>query len=109
MQKGKHCAKNTFVRATKKRLFNITKIRNPSKNLLPKRIKVTKRHKIATSIDNIVKNLANTRELQTELTEHTIKLLISTYNYNKYFLLGRLKLLKDEKNMPIFLSFTDKI
>lgn len=56
VQKGNRCATNTPVRATKKeRPSSGTKIRNPSKSPPPKYTKVTEEHKIATSIDNIVK------------------------------------------------------
>ena len=69
---------------------------------------MTRGHKIATSIDNMVKELANTRELRTEPTERAVKLLVSTYSHNKHLLLGGLKLLRDERNVSIFLSLTGK-
>ena len=70
---------------------------------------MTKGYKIAISIDNIVKKLANICKPRIKLTECIVKLLVSTYSYNKYLLFGGFKLLKDEKNIPIFLFFTDKI
>lgn len=110
IQRGKHCIINTFIRVTrKKKLLNIIKIRNPSKSLLPKYTKVIERHKIATSIDNMVKELVNIRESWTELTERAIKLLVSICSHNKYLLLSILKLLRDERNVSIFLFFTGKI
>lgn len=70
---------------------------------------MTKGHKIATFIDNMVKKLANIYKLRSEQTKCIVKLLISIYSYNKYCLLDRLKLLRDEKNVPIFHSFTGKV
>ena len=110
VQRGKRRATNTLVRATRKeRPSSATEIRNPSKSPPPKRTKVTGGHKIATSINNMVKELANTRELRTEPTERTVKLLVSTYSHNKHLLPGGLQLLRDERNVPIFLSLTGKI
>lgn len=110
MQKNKCRVINTLVRVTRKeKLSSAIKIHNPSKNPPPKRTKVTGGHKIATSIDNMVKELANTRELRTEPIERAVKLLVSTYSHNKHPLLGGLKLLRDERNVPIFLSLTGKI
>lgn len=110
VQRGKCLATNTLVRATgKERPSSATEIRNPSKSPPPKRTKVTGGHKIATSIDNMVKELANTRKLRIEPTERAVKLLVSTYSHNKHRLLGGLKLLGDERNVPIFLSLTGKI
>lgn len=70
---------------------------------------MTGEYKIATFINNMVKKLANIRKLRTELTECIIKLLVNTYNYNKHLLLNGLKLLRDERNVRIFLFLTDKI
>lgn len=70
---------------------------------------MTEEHKIATFIDNIVKKLANIYKLQMEPIKCIVKLLVSIYSYNKHFLLDGLKLLRDEKNVPIFLSFTGKV
>lgn len=110
MQKNKRCITNTFVKATRKeRPSSAINIRNLSKNLSFKRTKITGGYKIATSIDNIVKKLAIIRELQTEPIKNAVKLLISTYSHNKQLLLDGLKLLRDERNAPIFLSFTGKI
>lgn len=109
VQRGKRCATNILVRATRKeRPSYATEIRNSSRIPPLKRTKVTG-HKIATSIDDMVKELANTRELQTEPTEHTVKLLVSTYSHDKHLLLGGLKFLRDERNVPIFLSLAGKI
>lgn len=74
VQRGKYCVTNTFIREIRKeKPSNNIKIRNPSKISSPKYIKVTESHKIATSIDNIVKKLANIHELWTEPTERTVK------------------------------------
>lgn len=106
VQRSKYCATNTLIRVNKKKPLSIIKIYNPSKNLLSKYTKVTK---IATLINNIVKKLANIYELQTKPIKHTIKFLVNIYSHNKYFLLNRLKRLKDKRNMPIFLFFIDKM
>lgn len=68
-----------------------------------------RKYKIATFINNIVKKHVNIYELQIELIEHIIKFLVNIYSYNKYFLLDKLKLLRDKRNVPIFLSFIGKI
>lgn len=110
IQKCKYCAIKTFIRVIKKkRLLNATKICNSSKSFLPNYTKMTRGHKIVIFIDNVVKKLANICELRTKSTECAIKFLVSIYSYNKHFLLGGLKLLRDEKNMPIFLSLIGKI
>lgn len=110
MQKGKHCVTNTFIKAIRKeKLSSNIKIRNPSKISSPKYIKVTESHKIAISIDNIVKKLANTHELWTEPTERTVKFLVNTYSYKKHLLLSGLKLLRDKRNISIFLFLIGKI
>lgn len=70
---------------------------------------MTESHKIATSIDNMIKKLANTYKLWTEPTECTVKLLVNTYSYKKHLLLSGLKLLREERNISIFLSFIGKI
>lgn len=64
MQKAKHYVKNIFVRIIRiKKLLNIIEIRNSSKISLFKHIKITKKYKIATFINNIIKKLANTYKL----------------------------------------------
>lgn len=110
LQKSKHYITNTFVRETrKKKLLSVTKICNFSKNLLSKRTKVIRKYKIATFINNIVKKHVNIYKLQIELIEYIIKFLVNIYSYNKYFLLDKLKLLRDKRNVPIFLSLIGKI
>lgn len=110
IEKSKCCIINTFVRAIrKKKLSSIIKICNLSKNLSPKYIKMTRRYKITTCINNMIKKFANTYELWTEPTECIIKFLIYIYSYNKHLLSGGLKLLKDKRNISIFLFFIGKI
>lgn len=64
MQRGKRCITNILIRVTRKeKPLSSTKIHNPSKNLSLKYTKMTKKHKIAISIDNMIKKLTNIREL----------------------------------------------
>lgn len=103
------CNKHFYQNNQKKKPLNAIKIYNPSKSLSSEYTKVTRRYKITISIDNIIEKLANIYELQTELIKCIIKFLVSIYSHNKHLLLDGLKLLKNEKNMPIFLFLIDKI
>lgn len=107
MQKKKCYTTNTFVRATKKKIIKCYKnIQFYQKSITQALyIKVTKKYKIVTFIYNII----NIRKLQTEPTKYTIKFWVNIYSYNKHLLLGALKLLRDKRNMPIFLFSIGKI
>ena len=71
-----------------------------------KRVKTTGGHKIAESIQGMVGELKKTREENTGPTplNNAIKLLVSRYGSDKDMLYHGLMLMKDDRNVGIFLA-----
>ena len=71
-----------------------------------KRVKITGGHKIAESIQGMVEELKKTREEKTGPTplDKAIKLLVNRYGSQKDLLSNGLKLMKDDRNVGIFLA-----
>lgn len=74
-------------------------------SLALKRITITGGHKIAESIQKMVEKLKKTCENKTGTTplDKIIKLLVDKYGGQKSLLFNRLKLIKDNQNVGIFL------
>lgn len=108
-KRKQHQARLTSTTTKNKHEISVSKptaIRTRSTSLAPKRVKVTGGHKIAESIQGMVEELKKTREDKTSPTplDKAIKLLVGKYGGQKSLLSDGLKLMKDDRNVGIFLT-----